>query len=256
MPYPQYQEVGIIFPFIDMTSAISWFVLGYFVVLFAERAQSIIRQLSSSMFGTGFDAYVNILTILSLVCTVFLLAAKNKTFWQSLVDNSVTPDYSVLVLTMGVLLLSGMVHTENTIAPIQFGAYGCLIVAMILRTVQVAQTSGGNFRLWYSLVFVTVFSMAIPVMYHSQIKTHLIFHIIEAVTALVLVVFFTMMLKSLFTGQGYDLLWWIPMLIAAVCDTVIIAMRAQESMNMFVLIFIIASAVLFVAGRILFAVIR
>ena len=43
------------------------------------------------------------------------------------------------------------------------------------------------------------------------------------------------------------------MLIAAVGDAVILAMRWKESVNTFVLIFIILSAVLFAVGKVLFA---
>ena len=46
------------------------------------------------------------------------------------------------------------------------------------------------------------------------------------------------------------------MLIAAVGDAVILAMRWKESVNTFVLIFIVLSAVLFAAGRVLFALRR
>ena len=71
--------------------------------------------------------------------------------------------------------------------------------------------------------------------------------------ALALVACFTWMLRDLFAGEGSDLLRWIPMLIAAVGDAVILAMRWKESVNTFVLIFIVLSAVLFAAGRVLFA---
>ena len=46
------------------------------------------------------------------------------------------------------------------------------------------------------------------------------------------------------------------MILAAAGDAVILAMRWQESVNTFVLIFLIASLVLFAAGKILFALIR
>lgn len=64
------------------------------------------------------------------------------------------------------------------------------------------------------------------------------------------------MLRDLFLGQESDLLRWVPMILAAAGDAVILAMRWQESVNTFVLIFLIASLVLFAAGKILFALIR
>ena len=65
-----------------------------------------------------------------------------------------------------------------------------------------------------------------------------------------------MLYLDLFLGQGSDLLRWVPMILAAAGDAVILAMRWQESVNTFVLIFLIASLVLFAAGKILFALIR
>ena len=57
---------------------------------------------------------------------------------------------------------------------------------------------------WYSLAFLTVFSMAIPVMYRSEIYRAALFHVTEALAALALVACFTWMLRDLFTGQGSD----------------------------------------------------
>ena len=235
---------------------ISWFFLGYFFILFAERAQSLVRISRSSfsdLYRTGFDGFVNTLTALSLVAAVLLLIFGNKGFWQSLVNSDVVPDYTMLTVTAGVILVSGMMHTEHTIAPAQFASYGMLIVAMILRTAQTSSGAEHPFMFWYSLAFLTVFSMAIPVMYRSEISLAALFHVTEAIAALALVACFTWMLRDLFTGQGSDLLRWIPMIIAAVADAVILAMRWREKVNTFVLIFIILSAVVFVVGRVVFA---
>ena len=238
---------------------ISWLFLGYFLILFAERAQSLVRICRGSvsdLCATRFDSFVDLLTILSLAATVVLLAVANRSFWPSLFDASVTPDYTMLAVTAGVLLASGMVHTEYTVAPVQFASYGCLIVAMVLRTVQFSSGAENRFTLWYSLAFLVVFSMAIPVMYRSAIAHATLFHVIEAVTAMALVACFAWMLRDVLLGYGNDLLRWLPMLIAAVGDAVILAMRWRESVNSFVLIFIVLSAVLFAVGKILFAVIR
>ena len=129
-------------------------------------------------------------------------------------------------------------------------------MAMVLRALQLSSDTGSRFTLWYSLIFLTVFSMAIPVMYRSEISNATLFHIIEAAVSLLLVICFTWMLRDLFLGQGSDLLRWVPMILAAAGDAVILSMRWQESVNTFVLIFLIASLALFIAGKILFALIR
>jgi len=239
-----------------MKSVISWTFLVYFLVLFAERAQSIIRTVTSGkgLFSSGFACYVNLLTILSLAATVVLLVGFNAGFWRSLFSADAAVNYTMLCVTAGTILLSGMVHTEYTIPGIQFASYGVLIVGLILQTVLNAQGGAPAFKLWYSLAFLVVFSMAIPVMYESAIAQHTLFHILEAVTAFALVVMFTYMMLLVMTGSATNLLLWVPFLTMAVLDTVLIAMRWKESVNSFVLIFASLSAVLFVAGKILFAV--
>ena len=71
----------------SMNTVISWFFLAYFLILFAERTQSVIRACSDvahSPFGSRFDGYVNILTIFSLFATAALLICANRSFWLSL----------------------------------------------------------------------------------------------------------------------------------------------------------------------------
>lgn len=237
---------------------IPYFYLFYFLILFAERIQSLVRSFSDPsyrVFGTPFDRYVNILAILSLAATVVLLAGFNGSFWASLAGSR-DSDYRILTLTAGVMLLSGMVHTEYTVAPVQFGAYGMLIVAMVLQTVISASGSGNAFHLWYSFIYLTVFSMAIPVVYRSEIKNAGIFHLIEAIVSVVLVAAFTYMLYLMFSENGSNLLLWVPIIIAAIGDAVILAMSWKDSVNTFLLIFAIASVIVFALGKIAFAVVK
>ena len=150
------------------TALTSWFLLLYFLILFAERAQSVIRSLSggfSSLYQNAFAGYVNTLTVLSLLATIVLLAGFNRDFWKSLFG-SCPPNYLMISITAGVLLLSGMVHT---IAPIQFVSYGMLIVAMIIRTVETSAQAENSFRTWYSLAYLILFAMAVPVVYETHI---------------------------------------------------------------------------------------
>lgn len=71
-----------------LNPAISWLFLGYFLVLFAERVQSLARICRTSfaaLYRTGFDGFVDTLTVLSLVATVLLLAFGCKGYWLSLI---------------------------------------------------------------------------------------------------------------------------------------------------------------------------
>ena len=136
----------------NMNIFISWFFVLYFVILFVERLQSIIKSCvdpSVSLYGNAFNGYTYTLTFLSLGATLILLLFFNNSFWHSLFNNSVLPNYSMLTITSGVLLLSGMVHTEHTLAPVQFVSYGMLIIAMILRTIQTSSGVEVPFTFWY-----------------------------------------------------------------------------------------------------------
>ncbi len=230
---------------------IAWLTLLYFLILFAERAQSVIRVLvNGSFFASAFDGYVDVLTVVSLTATVLLSVVWNK-FWYPALAGRGAPDYTRLSVTAGVLLLSGMVHTAYTVAPVQFAAYGMLIAAMILRTVETA-SGQDKVRVWYSLAYLTAFSMAIPVMYRSFLPHSGLFHVIEAMAAAVLVFFFTVMLRRVFLGRAEDLLDKEPLLVAVAADAIILALRWQEKVNTFVLIFAALTLALFAAGKVLF----
>ena len=237
---------------------ISWSFLLYFVILFAERTQSIVSTVLSGrgLFSSGFDSYVNLLTILSLTATVILLIGFNGGFLRSLFSGDATVNTNMLCITAGALLLSGMVHTEHTIPGIQFAAYGVLIVGLVLRTVITARNGAPAFELWYSLIYLVVFSMAIPVMYHSSIEHAALFHVLEAITAFVLVVMFTFMMMRVMNGESVSLLMWVPFIVMLIPDAVLIAMRWKEQINWFVLIFAALSAFLFIVGKIIFVRIR
>ena len=101
-----------------MKIAISWLFFIYFAVLGTERVRSLFPIGDGGLFPTAFDGYVNLMTVLSLLATVVLLIGFNGGFWRSLFGGA-TPDYRMLVITAGVLLLSGMVHTEHTVAPVR-----------------------------------------------------------------------------------------------------------------------------------------
>ena len=157
----------------------------------------------------------------------------------------------MLTLTAGVILVSGMVHTEYTIPGIQFASYGALIVAMVLKTIEKTGDGGDNLLMWYSLIYSVMFSMAIPVVYKSSIDKAALFHTIEAVVSLSLVFAFTYMLNRVFLTKADDSMSLVPFLIMLIGDTLVLALRWKESVNSFVLIFASISTLMFALGRIL-----
>lgn len=228
----------------------------YFIVLTAERIQSIVRSVQDPtvfLFGDGFNRYTYLITFLSLAVSLIYLIVSNGNFFAGIFTRSAQVHGRVrigrLCAAAGLILVSGMVHTEYTVAPIQFGAYGALIVAIIIQTVLTQQQSDKRALRWLSVAFLTAFSMAIPVMYRSDIANAGLFHVLEAITALVLVAMFGGMLYKVFCGDATDLFYVTPMLTALVLDTVLIVMRSREEINWFVLISLVATCVLFCIGR-------
>ena len=228
----------------------------YFIVLTAERIQSIVRSVrdpSVLLFGDGFNCYTYLITFVSLAVSLIYLIVSNGNLFVGVFTRSARVHGSIqmgrLCIATGLILVSGMVHTEYTVAPIQFGAYGALIVAMIIQTAQKHRQSGKPVLLWLSVAFLTAFSMAIPVMYRSNIAYAGLFHVLEAITALVLVAMFTGMLYKVFCKDATNLFYFVPMLTVLVLDTVLIVMRSREEINWFVLVSLIATCVMFLIGR-------
>ena len=239
----------------------NWLIMLYFIILFAERIQSIVRSIRDKdvkLFGSGFNSYVYLAVFLSLAAFLVLLAVGNAAFLQSLftMDMNVyrSIDYRMLSITAGVILVSGMVHTEHTVPGIQFASYGMLIAALVIRTACVNAQAEDSVLLWMSLIYLILFSMAIPVMYYSEIEKATLFHVIEAVVSLALVAAFTVLMYKVLIGNAVNLFYVIPIVIAVIGDTIIVAMRWKEKVNGFVLIFLIAASVMWIAGRIAAAV--
>ena len=233
---------------------ISFLFLIYFVVLFIERAQSLYRSFSltrKEMFSSSFDIYVNVVTMISLLSFLVLICFFNKDFWASLVSKEAKVNYSMLTLTAGVILISGMVHTEYTIPGIQFASYGALIMSMVLKTIEKTGGGGDDTLIWYSLIYSVMFSMAIPVVYKSNMENPTLFHAVEIVVSLVLVFAFTYMLRAMFVSKEVNLLSLIPFILMVTGDFLVLSLRWKETVNGFVLVFAVISTLMFIAGRVL-----
>ncbi len=236
-----------------MKKAVYFSFFAYFAILLAERLQSLVRIFCDGDFVfSPYDYCVVAIAVLSILCTIVLFAPHGG---RSLIANVADPDFKRFSVTAGVILVSGMVHTEYTIPALQFAAYGALIVGMIIKCAAVAKR-GERFCRWYSLAYLVAFSMAIPVMYRTRLECHVLFHVLEVAAVFVLVASFTYMMRKLFDGAGGNLLMTVPFLLMVLFDAALIAIRWEEEVNMFVLIFASLSALLFIAGKIIFALIK
>ncbi len=227
----------------------------YFLILTGERLYSIIGTLSVAgllLFNNPFYAFVYEAASISIAvtyCFIFVYCRGiflAPTTFSAKAHNSIEDDK--LCYAAGMLLVSGMVHTNYTVSYIQFIAYGALIVAMIIRTAVNAKAERNKPLLWLSLAYLVAFSMAIPVMYPSEIELYKFFYFAEAGTMIALVVCFTVMLLKVFGGTATDLFSVIPIAIAVVGDSLILGLSWHNELNTFVLIFLCVSAALFISG--------
>ena len=225
----------------------------YFVILLTERTISVILSITNgvNIYSNPFNGYVYTLVFISIISwLVFTLIRCRGSFISLFSKDKGDISFKDLCISSGIILLSGMVHTEYTIPVIQFVSYGILILGILLKVILINEHSKNRLLLWLSFIYLVALSMAIPVMYHSFIKLHVLFHILEGIASFLLVGTFTYLLLRIFNEEE-NLFSVIPILLVVGLDTPIVILRWNEEINFFVLIFLCLSVVLFVVGFVL-----
>ena len=219
----------------------------YFVILTIERIISLCSCFAGGAdLFTALDWYMVLLTIASVIGAyvfggITIASAKKdaKGF------------FGKLSIAAGILLLGGMVHTNGSIPPIQFASYGMILISMAIHTVQQVKLYRSADIKWLSFAYIVAYSMSIPVVYHTNIMLAKLFIPIEIIVSAGMVILFTVMLKQFYDGNGESGFSLAPYLAAFIGDFVVIIMRWHEEVNLFVLIFISITSVLWFAGNIL-----
>lgn len=232
-----------------MTYFINLCFFLYFVILITERSMSVILSFTKgiNIFSDAFHGFTYMLVFLSIGAFLIYLIIKCRDAMKALFVEGVEINFMHLCIASGILLLSGMVHTEYTTPVIQFVSYGILIVGILLKVILSHKESKNKPVLWLSFVYLVCFSMAIPVMYQSMIELHTLFHIIEGVAVFALVGAFTYLFILIFKGENNLFKLW-PIIVAVALDAALIILRWNEEINWFVLIFIFLSLVMFIVG--------
>ena len=222
----------------------------YFFILLGERLASVILSFANgvNIFSSAFNGFTYLIVFISILCWIVYLSLRCQDNIKAIFTLEEASSYKDICISSGILLLSGMVHTEYTTSVVQFVSYGILIVGILLRVILNHKESDNKVSLWLSFVYLVSFSMAIPVMYHSFIELHIFFHIVEAIAFISLVVFFTYMMILLFNKENNLFRLYVPLLFVIVLDTTLIILRWNEEINYFVLIFEILSVVVFIIG--------
>ncbi len=235
------------------------FLLAYFLILTVERMISLVTVFTGDFSAyNALDHYMTLMTMLSVVGAYVFLAVKGKFALfkgengkRSLVPVSSPGSYKVLSISVGILLVSGMLHTHGSIPPVQFVSYGFILASMAIHTAQNAKEAGYADRKWLSFAYIVAYSMAIPVVYHTEIELAFLFIPIEIVVSLGMVVMFTLMLVPFYSEKAECSFSLLPFLTALFGDALVLSMRWHEEINYMVLIFICATTILWFTGTIL-----
>ena len=220
----------------------------YFFVLAAERGMSIVITgiINESCFGTAFDAYSFITVAISLVVwlTYTIMFCRENVAY--LLQPKGDINFGNLAIDSGIILVSGMVHTQNTTTWLQFIAYGFLLLGMLVYVV----THKFRMRSFLSYLYIVAFSMAIPVVYRKTIlESAPFFHIFEAAGSLALIALFTFSLHRLYTERGDDLMFYPHIIAMIIIDVLILIWRWSEEINYFLLVALSATVFFFSIGR-------
>lgn len=231
------------------------FLALYFLILTIERLISVIVCFASHISELDtLDYYMIALTVFAIFGAYVMAVMKCTDAAKHQDDEDFEPNGNVfgnLAIAAGILLLGGMVHTYGSIPVMQFISYGMILISMALHTFENVQISGCADKKWLSFAYTVAYSMAIPVVYHTNIALANLFVPIEATVSAGMVAMFTIMLSRFYDGDGESDFSLMPFLVAIFGDFTVLLMRWHEEVNMFVLIFICLTSVLWFAGNIL-----
>lgn len=220
--------------------------VAYFIILTGERISAVILSRSRggaySLESGGFFPYAAyIVTCLSLLAGIALylrpvLAATEKLFGSEKYDFKT--NYNNIILAAIVLLFGGMMHTGQTLPALQFTAYGFLILAMLVRCIEACMAGVSKFASVVSFVYLTLFSMCIPVCYMTKLSAprSVLFYIAEFTAVFILLPCFGKMLLNYFEKGVSSFALCMPLTMAVLCGLTV-GLKWTDEINWFVLIF-------------------
>ena len=219
----------------------------YFLILLVERVVSVSLSIVNhvNLYENVFNGYIYTLIFVSIGGWLIYLLLFCRNNIRGLFHIYDALSFRHLCIASGIILLSGMVHSEYTFPVIQFISYGILIVGILLKVI-ISEVEDKPL-LWLSFFFLVSLSMAIPVVYYSFIELSVLFHIIESIASGLLVFVFTYLLLLIFHDQDDLFVFWTAPLML-VLDIPVIILRWNEEINYFVLVFMILTTAIFIAG--------
>ena len=228
----------------------------YFILLFIERLLAVIFSVKSGgeyalTSGNFFNYIAYAVTAISLIAGTVLAVRISVKMARSVLSGNL---YSFemgsrdLVVAVSAILFGGMMHTGFTLAGMQFAAYGCLIAAFVVRAVELCFSGRDKYLTIVSVVYLTLFSMTIPVAYISFMEMPLLalFFTAEFLAVIALVPVFGYMMY-LFISEGVtNFSPAFPAVMLALSGATV-ALKWTEEVNTFVLIFMVLTIVCYLA---------
>lgn len=230
--------------------------LLYFVILSCERILALVFSVSrgdeySLLSGNGFNYAAYAVTAASLLAGVILAVRPCVKMSRAFVSNErfdFETQSKPLAVAVAVILFGGMMHTGFTAAGIQFVAYGFLIAAFIVRAVEKCVGGGDKFLSVVSVVYLTLFSMTIPVCYISFLSSPLrsFFFAAEFSAVALLVPTFGYMAYG-FMKDGVTSFSPVLPAVMLLLSGATVALGWTEKINWFVLIFVCLTVVVYLS---------
>lgn len=226
------------------------FLVMYFVILTTERVISLVKCCTGNFKSFELlDYYMVMLTIFAIFGSYLFAVIRCTDVVKHREKNGGI--FSELSMAAGILLLGGMVHTDGSIPAVQFISYGMILISMAIHTAENVKKSGNADRKWLSFAYIVAYSMAIPVVYHTNIALDYLFIPIECVVSAGMVAMFTIMLTRFYNGNGESNFSMMPFMIALFGDFAVLFLRWDEEVNLFVLIFLCVMTALWFAGNVM-----
>ena len=227
--------------------------LLYFFILLIERIIALILSVNnggyiSLLSGSFFGVSTDIITAGSVLFGVLLFIKPLIKLVKCLFSREIYcfKEDKNLINSVIVLLCGGMMHTGFTIAPIQFVAYGFLILSMIMQVIDRKEDKENLFINICSLIYITLFSMCIPVCYPTYLGTpiNVFFYIAEYLAVTLLLPLFRLLLLGFFK-EGHVRFSLIPFFVMIISCGLVIGLKFEEEINYFVLIFAILTTLFY-----------
>lgn len=227
--------------------------IGYTLILLVERILALIFSVTSGgdyalVSNNVMPTIYYAIVCLSITAGAVLLAVPMyKMAVHLFKKENYEFNWKELIFGSMVLLFSGMMHTGWTLAPVQFVAYGFLIGAMVCATIDSCLRNKNNYNSIISVIFLTLFSMAIPVAYISVNEaTQIPFYTFTLLAVFAEIPLFGFMLYEFF-NKGEISFSYSPViaLLALSGSVVLLNFTSVGDFNWFVAVFVVLTVAMY-----------